>query len=33
MTLEMLFKAASYAVVPFWLLLLAAPRWASAAPN
>ena len=27
MPLEMLFKAASYAVLPFWLLLIAAPRW------
>ena len=27
MPLEMLFKAATYAVLPFWLLLIAAPRW------
>jgi len=27
MTLEMLFKAANYAVIPFWLLLILAPRW------
>ena len=27
MPLEMLFKAANYAVIPFWLLLLVAPRW------
>jgi len=27
MPLEMLFKAASYALMPFWLLLLVAPRW------
>ncbi|MGB5701966.1 MAG: ABA4-like family protein [Polyangiales bacterium] len=27
MTLEMLFRAANYAVLPFWLLLLVAPRW------
>jgi len=27
MPLEMLFKAASYAVIPFWLLLIVAPRW------
>jgi len=27
MPLEILFKAASYAVIPFWLLLVAAPRW------
>ena len=27
MPLEMLFKAANYAVIPFWLLLVAAPRW------
>ncbi|MFA9471546.1 MAG: hypothetical protein ACERNK_13330, partial [Deltaproteobacteria bacterium] len=27
MPLETLFKAASYAVIPFWLLLMAAPRW------
>jgi hypothetical protein len=26
MTLEMLFKAANYAVIPFWLLLILAPR-------
>lgn len=27
MTLEILFKAVNYAVVPFWLLLIFAPRW------
>lgn len=27
MPLELLFKAANYAVIPFWLLLVAAPRW------
>ncbi len=27
MTLEMLFQAANYAVIPFWLLLILAPRW------
>lgn len=27
MTLEMLFKAANFGVVPFWLLLIFAPRW------
>ena len=27
MPLEMLFKAANYAVIPFWLLLVLAPRW------
>ena len=27
MPLEMLFKAANYTVIPFWLLLIAAPRW------
>jgi len=27
MTLETLFKAANYAVIPFWLLLMVAPRW------
>lgn len=27
MPLETLFKAANYAVIPFWLLLVAAPRW------
>lgn len=27
MPLEMLFKAANYTVLPFWLLLVAAPRW------
>ena len=27
MPLETLFKAANYAVIPFWLLLMAAPRW------
>ena len=27
MPLEMLFKAATYAVLPFWLLLLLAPKW------
>ena len=27
MPLEMLFKAANYAVIPFWLLLVFAPRW------
>lgn len=27
MTLEILFKAANYAVLPFWLLLIVAPRW------
>ena len=27
MPLETLFRAASYAVIPFWLLLIAAPRW------
>lgn len=27
MTLETLFKAANFAVIPFWLLLLVAPRW------
>lgn len=27
MALEILFKAANYAVLPFWLLLIAAPRW------
>jgi len=28
MPLETLFKVANYAVVPFWLLLIVAPRWA-----
>lgn len=27
MPLEILFKAANYSVLPFWLLLLVAPRW------
>jgi len=27
MPLEILFKAANYAVLPFWLLLVIAPRW------
>jgi hypothetical protein len=27
MPLEILFKAANWAVLPFWLLLLIAPRW------
>ena len=27
MPLETLFKAANYAVIPFWLLLMVAPRW------
>ena len=27
MPLETLFKAANYSVVPFWLLLVLAPRW------
>lgn len=27
MPLEILFKGANFAVLPFWLLLLAAPRW------
>lgn len=27
MPLEMLFKWANYAVLPFWLLLIAVPRW------
>jgi hypothetical protein len=27
MTLEILFKAANYVVIPFWLLLVFAPRW------
>lgn len=27
MSLEMLFKAANATVIPFWLLLIAAPRW------
>ena len=27
MPLETLFKAANYAVLPFWLLLIVAPRW------
>ena len=27
MPLDMLFKAANYAVIPFWFLLVAAPRW------
>jgi len=27
MPLEILFTAANYAVVPFWLLLMVAPRW------
>jgi len=27
MPLEILFKAANYAVMPFWLLLVVAPRW------
>jgi hypothetical protein len=27
MPLEALFKAANYAVIPFWLLLVATPRW------
>jgi len=27
MTLEILFKAANYAVIPFWLLLVFAPGW------
>ena len=27
MPLEILFKAASYSVIPFWLLLIVAPRW------
>jgi len=28
MPLETLFKVANYAVIPFWLLLMVAPRWA-----
>jgi len=27
MPLEILFKGANYAVLPFWLLLIVAPRW------
>ena len=27
MTLEMLFQATNYVVIPFWLLLILAPRW------
>jgi len=27
MTLELLFKASNYGVIPFWLLLILAPRW------
>jgi len=27
MPLETLFQAANYAVIPFWLLLMVAPRW------
>jgi hypothetical protein len=27
MPLETLFKAANYAIIPFWLLLIIAPRW------
>ncbi|KPK17082.1 MAG: hypothetical protein AMJ62_02330 [Myxococcales bacterium SG8_38] len=27
MVLETLFKAANYTVLPFWVLLIAAPRW------
>ena len=27
MPLEILFKAANYAIIPFWLLLIVAPRW------
>ena len=27
MPLEILFKIASYAIIPFWLLLILAPRW------
>ena len=27
MPLEILFKVANYAVLPFWLLLIVAPRW------
>lgn len=27
MPLEMLFKAATFTVIPFWLLLIIAPRW------
>ncbi len=27
MPLEMLFKAANYTVIPFWLLLIVAPKW------
>ena len=27
MPLETLFKAANYTVIPFWLLLMVAPRW------
>lgn len=27
MPLETLFKAANYAIIPFWLLLVVAPRW------
>ena len=27
MQLETLFQAANYSVIPFWLLLIVAPRW------
>jgi hypothetical protein len=27
MPIEILFKAANYMVIPFWVLLIAAPRW------
>ena len=27
MSLETLFKFATYSVIPFWLLLIFAPRW------
>ena len=27
MPLDTLFKAANYVVIPFWLLLIVAPRW------
>ncbi len=27
MPLEILFKTANYAIIPFWLLLIVAPRW------
>ena len=27
MPIEILFKAANYTVIPFWVLLIAAPRW------